>query len=61
MAIVFAKANKLTEIWSLLKEMSKQAEIETGLVTTTPMTCLMKCLGEGGLVNEAVHAFYSMK
>lgn len=55
---MLAKANKLTDLWDFLKEMSSR---ENGLVTTTSITCLIKCLAEEGLVNEAMHAFYRMK
>uniref|UniRef100_A0A7C9ABV8 Pentacotripeptide-repeat region of PRORP domain-containing protein n=1 Tax=Opuntia streptacantha TaxID=393608 RepID=A0A7C9ABV8_OPUST len=58
MAMVLAKANKLKELWDFLKDMSRR---ESGLVTTMSITCLIKCLGEEGLVNEAMHAFYRMK
>jgi len=33
----------------------------SGLVTTATVTCLIKVLGEEGLVNEALAAFYRMK
>ncbi|XP_021730582.1 pentatricopeptide repeat-containing protein At1g77405-like [Chenopodium quinoa] len=59
MAIVLAKANKLSHLWNFLREMSRKVDGE--LVTTTSITCLMKCLGEEGLVNEAMQAFYRMK
>ncbi|CAO2819670.1 unnamed protein product [Amaranthus hypochondriacus] len=59
MAIVFAKANKLTNLWNFLKEMSRRDN--NGLLTTMSITCLIKCLGEQGLVNEAFHAFCRMR
>ncbi|KAK9726091.1 hypothetical protein RND81_05G189800 [Saponaria officinalis] len=58
MGIVLAKANKLSELWEFLKTWSGAG---TGLVTTMSITCLMKCLGEEGLVNEAARVFYRMK
>ncbi|XP_074292499.1 pentatricopeptide repeat-containing protein At1g77405 [Silene latifolia] len=58
MALVLAKANKISELWEFLKEMSRK---RIGVVTTMSVTCLMKCLGEEGLVNEAVRLFYDMK
>ncbi|KNA24483.1 hypothetical protein SOVF_015260 [Spinacia oleracea] len=59
MAIVLAKANKLYELWNFLREMSRRGD--GGLITTMSITCLIKCLGEEGLVNEAMQAFYRMK
>lgn len=59
MACVLARGNKLKDLWEFLKEMARR---ETGgLVTTSTITCLMKVLGEEGLVNEALAAFYRMK
>lgn len=59
MACVLARGNKLKDLWEFLKEMARR---ETGgLVTTSTVTCLMKVLGEEGLVNEALAAFYRMK
>ncbi|XP_004292714.1 PREDICTED: pentatricopeptide repeat-containing protein At1g77405 [Fragaria vesca subsp. vesca] len=57
MAIVLAKANRLKALWDFLKDMARRGP----LVTTQSITCLMKCLGEEGLVNEALAAFYRMK
>ncbi|KAM5569103.1 pentatricopeptide repeat-containing protein [Rosa sericea] len=61
MAIVLAKGNRLKALWDFLKDMSKRGTSERPLVTTQSITCLMKCLGEEGLVNEALAAFYRMK
>ncbi|KMT11850.1 hypothetical protein BVRB_5g105460 [Beta vulgaris subsp. vulgaris] len=62
MALVLVKANKLSNLWEFLREMSRRECCnDHGLVTTKSVTCLMKCLCEEGLVNEAVHAFYRMK
>ncbi|GAB4837363.1 hypothetical protein Ancab_002240 [Ancistrocladus abbreviatus] len=59
MAIVIAKANKVRNLWDFLKDMSRR---QSGyMITTTTITCLIKVLGEEGLVNEALHAFYRMK
>nr|XP_043617677.1 pentatricopeptide repeat-containing protein At1g77405 [Erigeron canadensis] len=59
MSIVLAKGNRLKELYSFLKDMSRRSS--GGLVTTETMTCLVKVLGEEGLVNEALAAFYRMK
>lgn len=59
MACVLAKGNRLTALWEFLKEMSRREG--GGLVTTATVTCLIKVLGEEGLVNEALAAFYRMK
>ncbi|KAL8257154.1 hypothetical protein R6Q59_029195 [Mikania micrantha] len=59
MSIVLAKANRLKDLYSFLKDMSRRSG--GGLVTTETMTCLIKVLGEEGLVNEALSAFYRMK
>ncbi|CAH9127115.1 unnamed protein product [Cuscuta epithymum] len=57
MAIVLAKGSGvLKQIIQFLKRMSKR-----GLVTTPTITCLIKVLGEEGLVNEALFTFYRMK
>ncbi|KAF7816828.1 pentatricopeptide repeat-containing protein [Senna tora] len=58
MACVLAKGNRLDALWDFLKEMSRRS---AGLVTTETVTCLIKVLGEEGLVNEALGAFYRMK
>ncbi|KAA3476788.1 pentatricopeptide repeat-containing protein [Gossypium australe] len=59
MAFVLAKGNNLKGLWDFLKEMSR---IDNGsLVTTSSITCLIKVLGEEGLVNEALACFYRMK
>ncbi|XP_060192593.1 pentatricopeptide repeat-containing protein At1g77405 [Lycium barbarum] len=57
MSIVLAKGGcKMKLIFEFLKKMSRK-----GLVTTMSVTCLIKCLGEEGLVNEALATFYRMK
>ncbi|KAL8166123.1 hypothetical protein V2J09_007622 [Rumex salicifolius] len=60
MAIVIVKSNKLNILWDFLKEMSRR-DGRNEVVTTMTVTCLIKFLGEEGLVNEALHAFYRMK
>ncbi|KAL6962205.1 hypothetical protein U1Q18_037161 [Sarracenia purpurea var. burkii] len=59
MARVLARGNRLKALWEFLKEMAQRES--GGLVTTATVTCLMKVLGEEGLVNEALAAFYRMK
>lgn len=59
MALVLAKGNRLTALWDFLRDMSRRGNGE--LVTTSTVTCLIKVLGEEGLVNEALAAFYRMK
>ncbi|KAK9096856.1 hypothetical protein Sjap_022353 [Stephania japonica] len=59
MALVLAKAHKLRSLWAFLKEMAQRSEGD--LVTTPTITCVIKVLGEEGLVNEALSAFYRMK
>lgn len=59
MALVLAKGNNLKGLWHFLREMSKRGN--DGLVTTATVTCLIKVLGEEGLVNEALACFYRMK
>ncbi|XP_008463528.1 pentatricopeptide repeat-containing protein At1g77405 [Cucumis melo] len=59
MACVLARGNRLMGLWDFLKEMSRRGN--GGLVTTATITCLIKVLGEEGLVNEALTAFYRMK
>ncbi|RZC87439.1 hypothetical protein C5167_035978 [Papaver somniferum] len=59
MSIVLAKGNRLNVLWDFLKEMERKSN--GLLVTTTTVTCLIKVLGEEGLVNEALAAFYRMK
>ncbi|KAI3777327.1 hypothetical protein L1987_47127 [Smallanthus sonchifolius] len=59
MSIILAKGNRLKELYSFLKDMSRRSG--GGLVTTMTITCLIKVLGEQGLVNEALSAFYRMK
>ncbi|XP_022768127.1 pentatricopeptide repeat-containing protein At1g77405 [Durio zibethinus] len=59
MAFVLAKGNNLKGLWHFLKEMSRREN--RGLVTTSTVTCLIKVLGEEGLVKEALACFYRMK
>lgn len=59
MALVLAKGNKLQTLWDFLGDMSRKGCGK--LVTTSTVTCLIKVLGEEGLVNEALAAFYRMK
>lgn len=59
MALVLARGNRLGVLWDFLKDMSSRGN--GGLVTTSSLTCLIKVLGEEGLVNEALSAFYRMK
>lgn len=56
MAIVLAKANQHNTMWDFLK-----ARRQSGLVTTSTVTCLIKVLAEQGLVDAALSAFYRMK
>ncbi|XP_055834540.1 pentatricopeptide repeat-containing protein At1g77405 [Solanum dulcamara] len=57
MSLVLAKGScKSKLLWEFLKRMSRR-----GLLTTPTITCLIKCLGEMGLVNEALATFYRMK
>ncbi|KAG6419787.1 hypothetical protein SASPL_116299 [Salvia splendens] len=60
MALVLAKGNRMNLLWDFLKNMSGRYK-SFNLVTTVTMTCLIKALGEEGLVNEAMSAFYRMK
>ncbi|KAJ0025663.1 hypothetical protein Pint_08128 [Pistacia integerrima] len=59
MAIVLARGNDTKGLWDFLKEMSRRGVGE--LVSTSTVTCLIKVLGEEGLVNEALTTFYRMK
>ncbi|GAY52122.1 hypothetical protein CUMW_139510 [Citrus unshiu] len=59
MGIVFARGNNVKGLWDFLKDMSRRGNGE--LVTTSSVTCLIKVLGEEGLVNEALATFYRMK
>ncbi|KAK6775552.1 hypothetical protein RDI58_026553 [Solanum bulbocastanum] len=57
MSLVLAKGSCNSKLlWEFLKRMSRR-----GLLTTPTVTCLIKCLGEEGLVNEALTTFYRMK
>ncbi|KAF3649328.1 Pentatricopeptide repeat-containing protein [Capsicum annuum] len=57
MSLVLAKgSSKPKLLWEFLKRMSRR-----GLLTTPTITCLIKVLGEEGLVNEALATFYRMK
>ena len=49
----------MAALWDFLKEMSRKGS--SSLVTTATVTCLIKVLGEEGLANEALVAFYRMK
>ncbi|OVA13458.1 Galectin [Macleaya cordata] len=59
MACVLAKGNRLNVLWDFLKEIASKSD--GSLVSTSTITCLIKVLGEEGLVNEALTAFYRMK
>lgn len=59
MSIVLAKGNRLKQLYNFLKDMSRRSS--GSLITTETMTCLIKVLGELGLANEALAAFYRMK
>ncbi|XP_021896511.1 pentatricopeptide repeat-containing protein At1g77405 [Carica papaya] len=59
MACVLARGNRLKGLWNFLKEMSRREK--GSLVSSATITCLIKVLGEEGLVNEALAAFYRMK
>ncbi|MCD9646734.1 hypothetical protein HAX54_036888 [Datura stramonium] len=57
MSLVLAKGSAKSKLlWEFLKRMSRR-----GLLTTPTVTCLIKVLGEQGLVNEALATFYRMK
>ncbi|KAG9443843.1 hypothetical protein H6P81_015183 [Aristolochia fimbriata] len=58
MACVLAKGNAIKKLWHFLHEMAKR---EGQLVNTVTLTCIIKILGEEGLVKEALAAFYRMK
>ncbi|XP_068657524.1 pentatricopeptide repeat-containing protein At1g77405 [Aristolochia californica] len=58
MACVLAKGNDLKKLWHFLHEMAKR---KCQLVNTVTLTCIIKLLGEEGLVKEALAAFYRMK
>lgn len=60
MALILVKGNRMNLFWDFLKNMSRR-DNNSNLVTTASMTCLIKALGEEGLVNEALSAFYRMK
>ncbi|KAK9291442.1 hypothetical protein L1049_019390 [Liquidambar formosana] len=59
MASILARGNRLKILWEFLKKMARRGS--GGLVTTATITCLIKFLGEEGLVNEALALFYRMK
>ncbi|CAN1240165.1 Pentatricopeptide repeat-containing protein At1g77405 [Linum grandiflorum] len=61
MAVVLVRANKLDLLWEFLREMSNGRGNGVSLVTTMTVTCLMKVLGEEGLVKQALALFYRMK
>lgn len=58
MGIVLARANRVRDLWDFLKDMARRGN---GIITISTITCLIKVLGEEGLVNEAMAAFYRMK
>ncbi|KAL3572807.1 hypothetical protein D5086_026711 [Populus alba] len=62
MAVVLARGSKLDELWQFLKEMAQREHGNClGLVSVSTVTCLMKVLGEEGLVHQALALFYRMK
>ncbi|KAL3641743.1 hypothetical protein CASFOL_012558 [Castilleja foliolosa] len=67
MALVLAKGNRMNLLWDFLKNMSRRyinynkCNKNQTFVTTATITCLIKALGEEGLVNEALSMFYRMK
>ncbi|CAL1362487.1 unnamed protein product [Linum trigynum] len=63
MAVVLARGNRVDMLWEFLREMARRGGNggETSLVTTPTVTCLMKVLGEEGLVKQALALFYRMK
>ncbi|CAN1268645.1 Pentatricopeptide repeat-containing protein At1g77405 [Linum perenne] len=61
MAVVLVRGNKLDLLWEFLREMSGRGNGGVSLVTTMTVTCLMKVLGEEGLVKQALTLFYRMK
>ncbi|CAK7346934.1 unnamed protein product [Dovyalis caffra] len=62
MAIVLARGSKLDELWQFLKEMAQREHGNClGIVSVNTVTCLIKVLGEEGLVNQALALFYRMK
>ncbi|OWM90122.1 hypothetical protein CDL15_Pgr006443 [Punica granatum] len=58
MGIVLARANRVRDLWDFLKKMSRRGN---EIVSVSTVTCLIKVLGEEGLVNEALVGFYRMK
>ncbi|KAK4745197.1 hypothetical protein SAY87_011509 [Trapa incisa] len=58
MSIVIARANRIRDLWDFLKQMAMRGK---GMVPLSTITCLIKVLGEEGLANEAMVAFYRMK
>ncbi|KAJ9166690.1 hypothetical protein P3X46_021400 [Hevea brasiliensis] len=62
MACVLARGNRLEKLWQFLKDMARRVnDVGLKLLTTNTVTCLIKVLGEEGLVNEALALFYRMK
>ncbi|KAJ6774187.1 hypothetical protein OIU79_017587 [Salix purpurea] len=62
MAIVLARGSKMDELWQFLKEMALRDHGNClGVVSVNTVTCLIKVLGEEGLVNQALALFYRMK
>ena len=60
MSCLFAKGNDFKGLWDFLRQVSRR-ENGGSVVTTSSITCLMKCLGEEGFVKEALATFYRMK
>ncbi|CAN8234211.1 unnamed protein product [Cochlearia groenlandica] len=60
MASLMIKGNDVKGLWDFLRQVSRR-ENGRNVVTTTSITCLMKCLGEEGFVQEALATFYRMK
>ncbi|XP_065874742.1 pentatricopeptide repeat-containing protein At1g77405-like [Euphorbia lathyris] len=62
MACVLARGNRPEKLWYFLKEITtRERDVGVKLVTTNSVTCLIKVLGEEGLVNQALALFYRMK
>ncbi|KAM7253403.1 hypothetical protein ACFE04_026021 [Oxalis oulophora] len=60
MGIVLIKANEYKRLWEFLRQMAGKDEGKM-VITTESVTCLIKVLGEQGLVNEALFTFHRMK
>ncbi|XP_065854811.1 pentatricopeptide repeat-containing protein At1g77405-like [Euphorbia lathyris] len=62
MACVLARGNRPEKLWHFLRELTiKERVVGVKLITTNFITCLIKILGEEGLVNQALALFYRMK